>query len=154
MKHKTFACPKLIFAAFFPWEIPIVVLGCIISENKSASIMYGCVLYFSVSAIVSLIYRNAFAIVHIDENGIRNNHTKLKWEEIENAGTVSIELLKTSLLPTIQIDVLYFSKQNGKKSFFKTDKNTVFISSTEKNREYIKKCSNGAFCNPKPMYGD
>lgn len=154
MKYKTFASPSLMLFALFPWEIIISIPIFCISQHKLREVISLMFVYLILNGIISIIYRNAFAIVHIDESGIRNNHTKLKWEEIENAGTIPIELLKYSLLPTIQIDVLYFSKQNEKKSFFKTDKNTVFISSTEKNREYIKKCSNGAFCNPKPMYGD
>lgn len=139
MKFKTFASPSLMCFALFPWGIIVFVIGVLISRQIIPMLIWFGVTYVIVSAISGLLYRNAFAVVHIDETGIKNHNTTLKWEEINSIETEVVELFKYRCFPTFEIDILCICPKCGKVSFFKTNRDCIFIESTEKNRELIEK---------------
>ncbi len=138
IKCKTLAGPSLVAFALLPWQIIILAVSLLIAGPKLLIFVYVGIIYVINSSIVSLIYRNAFSIVEIDEVGIKNKSIALKWEEINCVETASIELFKASLIPTIQIDMLCLSKNDIKPLFFETNKDCIFIEATKKNIEIIE----------------
>ena len=76
IKCKTLAGPSLVAFALLPWQIIILAVSLLIAGPKLLVFVYVGIIYVINSSIVSLIYRNAFSIVEIDEVGIKNKSIK------------------------------------------------------------------------------
>ena len=137
-KYQTFASPSLVTFALFPWELIILIVLLLIVETKLLAVLWTVTMYLIVSAIIVLIYHNAFTIVKIDESGISNNYATFKWEEIDCIETLSVDLFKYSLIPTIQVDILCFSKSNKNQSFLGTNRDCIFVEATKQNIAIIE----------------
>jgi len=150
MKHKTRAVPELVASSLSPWKAIILLFLLVITFLKGtmALFVWGlCAWSFVFYVIPIILNRDAFDIVQIDDEGIRNRKVSLKWHEIGNADVCTVKLYKYRFpISTNQIDILQLSVNKEPPSFCKANKSNklcVFLAITEKNVELLSEASKG-----------
>ena len=147
MSKKIFVSNKIIaYALLSPSFILIItfILFCLGNHSKFMEyLVVGLILYITLSSVISIILHNAFSVVEIDTKYIKNKHIQIEWEEIGCVKTFDVELMKFSLLPTIEISFVCLSKEKESCSFWRPNKKCIFFAMTKKNLNIISKFSDG-----------
>ena len=148
MKKYSVACPALVFlsivgpliicipaligALFFGHTLGVV--GAILLPTATYCIMW---------LIFIAIYRNAYRRFKICDEGIRNKKIFIPWNEIKEINMCEVELWKYSLIPTVNISILYCGCEKNTAFYSLDASKCVFFVASERNVKLLKKyCEN------------
>ncbi len=149
MRYKTLACPSLVaYSLLSPAVIVFVPLFFTFMGNGFNRVLLdtACsllLIWTSMVIFMYLFFHNAFRQVKMDSEKVENKNVNLPWVEIGHVEICSVKLLEWSLFPTIEIDMLCLSRTNGDRSFYRTDKDCIFIFMSKKNLQALATFSNG-----------
>lgn len=152
-KIKVLSSPKIVGILFLYFTIPVTIFVlyfyfCNASELlKDLYILL--ILWDLVVIIVTIRFRNAFAVVSIDDVGIKRGRTAIKWDEEYNIEIVAVYFFKYNfIIPTLEIDLLCISKEQCR-GFFAGSSKCIYLTMTEKNMQMLKQYSKGTCVYPK-----
>jgi hypothetical protein len=92
--------------------------------------------------LLFLFFHSAFISVTYSQNGIRNKYLNLSFDDIQYADIIDVELLKYSLIPTINIQLICLSMNKQEYSFWNySKKDCILLPNTPKVLRQLKECS-------------
>ena len=144
MKYKVVSHPKLVLFTFFV-PVPILFIETFfallaLSENGNnylGIVIFIIIQYIGLWGICFAIYRFAYQVVYLDDEGISTKKKKINWQDIEEIKVKEIKLMEHTIGGAITFDSMVF--------FFGVNGEKIGISLSQKNIKaisfYAKNCS-------------
>lgn len=143
MKHSTLAAPKLVmYSVFSPTvvlAIPLII--CILSKTVF-SLVIAVSIHLFANLILFLLFHRAFIPVTYSQDGIKNKYLNLSFDDIQFATIIDVELLKYSIIPTVDVQLICLSTKEQEASFWNyPEKDCILLPNTPKVLRQLKECS-------------
>lgn len=142
MKYSTLVSPPLVvYSIFAPTVVLAIPLVMCIFNNTILSLFIVVSIHLIMNLILFLVFHRAFIAVTYSRCGIKNRYLNLSFDDIHYATIIDVELLKYSLIPTINIQMICLSTNKQESSFWNCSKNDcILLPYTLKVLCQLKKC--------------
>ena len=143
MNHHTLVSPHLLlFSVFAPTIVLAIPLTICIVVFSIQAVIVVCCIHLMMNLILILFYHRAFGLVSFSKNGIKNRYLELKYENIDFATLIEVDLLKFSLIPTIHVQMICLSSTKQACSFWNySKKECICVPRTRRVLKRLKECS-------------
>jgi len=143
MKYFTLTSPALVmFSIFSPTVVCVIPIIMCICSKKISLIFMAVLMDLFMNLIFFVFYHRAFILVTYSQHGIKNKYFDLSFDDIQYATIIDVELLKYSLIPTINIQLICLSTNKKESSFFNYSINDcILLPNTPKVLRRLKECS-------------
>ena len=143
MKHFTLASPTLvIYSIFAPTVAILIPLIICVLDNTAQTLIMVVLLHLHMNFVCFLFFHRAFTIVTYSQCGIKNKYLYLRYDDIQHATIIDVELFKYSIGRTITIQMICLSTDKQKNSFWKCSKRgCILLPNTPKVLHRLKEYS-------------
>ena len=143
MKHFTLVSPKLVmYSIFSPTAVLVIpLIICILNKTVFSLLVFVSIHLFA-NLILFLFFHRAFMPVIYSKDGVKNKYVNLSFDDIRFATIIDVELLKYSLIPTIDVQLICLSAKKQESSFWNYPKrDCILLPNTPKVLRQLKECS-------------
>ena len=142
MKHSTLVSPTLVMYSVFAPTVALMIplIMCILNKTIFALLVVGLIHLF-MNLMLFIFFHSAFILVTYSQYGIKNKYLKLSFDNIQHATIIDVELLKYSLIPTINVQLICLSTNKQEASFWNySKKDCILLPYTQKVLCQLKEC--------------